>query len=106
MPQLSKYGKLLGTKGLMPNPKVGTVNEDIAVAVENIKKGQVIYKTDDKGVMNIMFGKKSFTDAQLVENYQAILDLLKANKPAAVKGDLIKSIYVSTTMSPSVKIKK
>jgi large subunit ribosomal protein L1 len=105
MPQLSKYGKLLGTKGLMPNPKVGTVNEDIAAAVENIKKGQVIYKTDDKGVMNIMFGKKSFDDKQLVENYQAIIDMLKSKKPAAVKGDLIKSIYVSTTMSPSVKIK-
>jgi large subunit ribosomal protein L1 len=105
MPQLSRYGKLLGTKGLMPNPKVGTVNEDVTVAIENIKKGQVIYKTDDKGVMNIMFGKKSFTDKQLEENYQAIVDMLRAKKPAAVKGDLMKSIYVSTTMSPSIKIK-
>ena len=106
MPELSKYGKMLGTKGLMPNPKVGTVSEDIAASIENIKKGQVTYKTDNKGVMNIMFGKKSFDDKKLVENYQAIIDMLRANKPSQVKGELIKSIYISTTMSPSVKIKK
>ena len=106
MPELSKYGKMLGTKGLMPNPKVGTVSEDIAASIENIKKGQVTYKTDNKGVMNIMFGKKSFDDKKLVENYQAIIDMLRSKKPSQVKGELIKSIYISTTMSPSVKIKK
>jgi len=104
MPKFGKYGKLLGTKKLMPNPKLGTVSEDIKKAVENVKKGQIEYKTDSEANININFGKKSFTDEQLVENYTEMFNLIHGLKPAKVKGKYIKTVTLSTTMSPGIKI--
>ncbi len=106
MPKLAKYGKVLGPKGLMPNPKLGTVTTDIKTAVENIKKGQVEYRTNDNGLINLSIGKKSFTTKKLIENYNAIYEVIKSRRPAAVKGDLVNGISISTTMGPGVRIEK
>lgn len=106
MPELAKFGQLLGPKGLMPNPKVGTVSADIAGAINNLKKGSVQYRTDDTGQLNIMFGKKSFSQADLVLNLETILAEIKGKRPAAVKGEYIKSMNISSTMSPAVKLNK
>lgn len=105
MPQLAKYGKLLGPKGLMPNPKLGTVTKNLEKAVSDIKKGQVEYKTDKEGIVSIAFGKKSFDDAKLIENFHAIYDLVKGKRPSAVKGTYIYSTVISTTMGPGIKVK-
>lgn len=106
MPQLAKFGQLLGPKGLMPNPKIGTVSTDLEAAIKNLKKGSVTYRTDDTAQLNVMFGKKSFSDTDLISNYETIMAEIKAKRPAAVKGDYIKSITISTTMSPAVKLNK
>ncbi len=105
MPQLAKYGRLLGPKGLMPNPKLGTVTKNLEKAVSDIKKGQVEYKTDKEGIVAVAFGKASFTDEQLVENYRSIYDLVKAKRPAAVKGTYIYTTVISTSMGPGIKVK-
>ncbi len=105
MPQLAKYGKLLGPKGLMPNPKLGTVTKNIEKAVSDIKKGQVEYKTDKEGIVSIAFGKKSFDDAKLIENFKSLFDLVKGKRPAAVKGTYIYTTVISTTMGPGIKVK-
>lgn len=105
MPQLAKYGRLLGPKGLMPNPKLGTVTTDLGKAVSDIKKGQIEYKTDKEGIVASTFGKKSFDDAKLVENFNAIYELVKGKRPAAVKGTYIYSTVISTTMGPGIKVK-
>ncbi len=105
MPQLAKYGKLLGPKGLMPNPKLGTVTTNIEKVVSDIKKGQVEYRTDKEGIVSIGFGKKSFTDAQLEENFKSLYDIVKSLRPAAVKGTYIQSVSISTTMGPGIKVK-
>ena len=104
MGELGKLGRVLGPKGLMPNPKTGTVTTDIAKAVEEIKKGKVEYRTDREGNINCMIGKKSFSDEALVENFRAIYDVILRARPAAVKGAYMKNVAVSTTMSPSVKV--
>lgn len=104
MPKFAKYGKLLGTKGLMPNPKLGTVTSRVDVAIENIKKGSVEYKVDSGGVVNLIFGKKSFNTNDLVQNYNEILNTIKSVRPNSVKGDYIKTIFISTTMGPGLKI--
>ena len=106
MPELAKYGRILGPKGLMPNPKLGTVTNDINKAIENIKKGQLEYKTDKAGIVNILIGKKSFTDKKLLENYIEIFNLIKTKKPSTVKGEYIKAITLSTSMGPGIKILK
>ncbi len=105
MPQLAKYGKLLGPKGLMPNPKLGTVTTNIEKVVNDIKKGQVEYRTDKEGIISVGFGKKSFTDEQLAENFKALFDIVKSLRPAAVKGQYILSTSISTTMGPGIKVK-
>ncbi len=105
MPQLAKYGRLLGPKGLMPNPKLGTVTKNLEKAISDIKKGQIEYKTDKEGIVSIAFGKKSFDDAKLVENFKSIFDLVKNKRPAAVKGTYIYSTVISTTMGPGIKVK-
>ncbi len=105
MPQLAKYGKLLGPKGLMPNPKLGTVTTNIEKVVTDIKKGQVEYRTDKEGIVSINFGKKSFTDEQLAENFKALYDTVKSLRPAAVKGTYIYTTSISTTMGPGIKVK-
>ena len=104
MPALGKIGKLLGPKGLMPNPKTGTVTMDVAKTVNEIKKGRVEYRTDSFGNVAVIIGKTSFTEKQLLENLNAFVGLIIKLKPATVKGDYIKNISVSTTMGPGIKI--
>lgn len=106
MAKFAKYGKLLGPKGLMPNPKLGTVTQDVKTAVENIKRGQIEYRTNDQGLINLSIGKLSFSDQKLKENYQAIFNLIKAKRPSEVKGEYIMNISLSTTMGPGIKIAK
>ncbi len=104
MVKLAKYAKLLGPKGLMPNPKSGTVAVDVAKAVEEAKAGRVEYRVDSTGIIHIGIGRVSFGGPKLAENAQALLANLKANKPASVKGALILRGYISTTMGPSIPL--
>ena len=104
MPALGKIGKVLGPKGLMPNPKTGTVTMDVKKAVEDIKKGRVEYRTDSYGNVATIIGKVSFDEAKLVENMDAFVSLILKAKPSSVKGTYVKNIAVSSTMGPSVKI--
>ena len=104
MGELGKLGRILGPKGLMPNPKTGTVTMDVKKAVEDIKKGKVEYRVDKEGNINLLIGKKSFEDAKLVENFNAIKETILRARPAAVKGAYIKNLTVSTTMGPGVKV--
>ena len=95
MGQLGRLGRVLGPKGLMPNPKTGTVTMDIAKAVEDIKKGKVEYRVDKEGNINLMIGKTSFDDQALVENFKAIYSTIAKARPAAVKGTYIKNLVLS-----------
>ena len=104
MGELGKLGKILGPKGLMPNPKTGTVTMNIANAVNEIKKGKVTYRVDKEGNINVMIGKCSFTDEQLAENAKALYNVIAKARPAAVKGNYMKSITVSTTMGPAIRV--
>ena len=104
MPALGKIGKLLGPKGLMPNPKTGTVTMDTKKAVEDVKKGRVEYRTDSYGNVHVIIGKVSFDDSKLIENLDAFVSLIHKSKPAVVKGKYILNISVSSTMGPGVKI--
>jgi len=104
MPMLGKIGKLLGPKGLMPNPKTGTVTTDVAKAVEETKKGKVNYRTDSFGNVHGVFGKASFDDAKLVENLKAFVSVILKAKPATVKGNYVKNISISSTMGPGIKL--
>ena len=104
MPLIGKLGKVLGPRGLMPNPKVGTVTKEVKQAVENAKGGQVRYRTDKNGIIHCAIGKVSFEPAALMENLEALLnDLVKA-KPTSAKGVYMKKISVSTTMGPGLLI--
>lgn len=104
MPALGKLGKILGPKGLMPNPKTGTVTMDTAKAVSEVKKGRVEYRTDTYGNVHVIIGKVSFTEKQLLENLEAFVNLIVKSKPSVVKGTYIKNISVSSTMGPGIKI--
>ena len=104
MPALGKIGKILGPKGLMPNPKTGTVTTDTAKAVAEVKKGRVEYRTDSYGNVHAIIGKVSFDNEKLIENLDAFVSLILKSKPAVVKGKYVKNISVSTTMGPGVKI--
>ncbi|MDP2813164.1 MAG: 50S ribosomal protein L1 [Erysipelotrichaceae bacterium] len=104
MGELGKLGKLLGPKGLMPNPKTGTVTVDVTKAINEIKKGKVVYRVDKEGNINVMIGKLSFTEEQLRENFKAIYDVILRARPAAVKGFYMKNVVLSTTMSPGIRI--
>ena len=104
MGQLGRLGRVLGPKGLMPNPKTGTVTMDIAKAVEDIKKGKVEYRVDKEGNINLMIGKTSFDDQALVENFKAIYSTIAKARPAAVKGTYIKNLVLSTTMGPGIHV--
>lgn len=104
MPTLGKLGKILGPKGLMPNPKTGTVTTDTAKAVKDVKNGRVEYRTDSYGNVHIPIGKASFETSKLVENLDAFMNLIIKTKPAAVKGKYLKNISVSSTMGPGIKI--
>ena len=106
MVKLSKLGKILGPKGLMPNPKLGTVSENISEAVKNAKSGQVEIRNDKDGNIGVSIGKKSFTDEDLIKNYQSILDTLDKEKSNNnIKGNLIKSCFITSTMGVSFKLK-
>ena len=104
MPLLGKLGKVLGPKGLMPNPKTGTVTTDVKKAIEDIRKGRIEYRTDSYGVIHTIIGKVSFDSAKLVENLDALMKVILKSKPAAVKGKFVKGVYVSSTMGPGVQI--
>jgi large subunit ribosomal protein L1 len=104
MGMVSKLGKILGPKKLMPNPKLGTVTFDVAKAVKEAKAGKIEIKNDKGGVVHLVIGKKSFTEDRLSDNFHAIMERLKSIKPATSKGQFLKSAYLSTTMGPSVKI--
>ena len=102
---LGKYGKKLGPKGLMPNPKTGTVTVNPAKTVEELKKGKANYRADKNGIIHASIGKKSMDTKKLTENADALIQTIKKLKPTTVKGTYIKNITVSTTMGPSVKVK-
>jgi large subunit ribosomal protein L1 len=106
MVKLSKLGKVLGPKGLMPNPKLGSVSDNIKQAVINAKSGQVEIRNDKDGNIGVSIGKKSFSDDQLMKNYNAILETLEKEKSNnTLKGDLIKNVYATSTMGVSYKVK-
>ncbi len=104
MPALGKIGRILGPKGLMPNPKSGTVTVDTKKAVEEVKKGRVEYRTDSYGNVHAAIGKVSFKDEDLLENLNAFVSLIVKSKPSVVKGTYVKNISVSSTMGPGVKV--
>jgi large subunit ribosomal protein L1 len=104
MGKIGRYGKVLGPRGLMPNPKTGTVTMDVAKAVADIKAGKIDYRTDRQGNVHLVLGKSSFSAKQLVENYAAVLEELVRQRPAAAKGRYLRSIAVSTSQGPSIRI--
>ena len=106
MGKLGKFGKILGPKGLMPNPKLGSVTNDLTKAVSDAKSGQVEIRNDKDGNIGVSIGKKSFNDDQLIKNFKAILDTLEKEKSSnTLKGDLIKSAFITSTMGVSYKLK-
>ena len=104
MGEVGKLGRVLGPKGLMPNPKTGTVTFDVTKAVQEIKAGKVEYRADKTGIIHAPIGKVSFDDSKLAENLEAIYDVVQKAKPASAKGTYIKSLNVTTTMGPAVKV--
>ena len=104
MPKLGKYARLLGPKGLMPNPKAGTVTMDVEKAVKESKAGKVEYRVDKQSIVHIGLGKCSFGTDKLLENANVFFDSLKAQKPASLKGTYVKSVFVTTTMGPSLEV--
>ena len=106
MIKLSKLGKILGPKGLMPNPKLGTVTDNITDAVKNAKAGQIELKNDKDGNIGLSFGKKSFSDENLIKNFNTVLDTLEKEKSnLTIKGDLIRCIFITSTMGVSYRVK-
>jgi large subunit ribosomal protein L1 len=104
MRSVGKLGKVLGPRGLMPNPKTGTVTFDVAKAIQEIKAGKVEFRVDKTSIVHVPVGKISFSEDQLLENASAIITAVRKAKPSAAKGKYVRSIYVSSTMSPSVAI--
>ena len=104
MPKLGKFARLLGPKGLMPNPKAGTVTADVEKAVKDAKAGKVEYRVDKQAIVHIGLGKVSFGTDKLLENAEAFFESLKAQKPASLKGTYVKSVYLTTSMGPSIQI--
>ncbi len=101
---VGKLGRVLGPRGLMPNPKVGTVTFDVKEAVASVKKGKVEYRADRFGIVHAMIGKLDFTDEQLIENFSTLLDALLKAKPSSAKGRYIISVSISSTMGPGIKL--
>lgn len=104
MPKLAKLGRVLGPKGLMPSPKSGTVSNTLAETLTDFKKGKFEYKADKTGVVHVTFGKVNFTEIQLRENLEALYNSIEKNRPSGVKGKYFKSVFLCTTMGPSIKL--
>jgi len=104
MAEVGKLGKVLGPRGLMPNPKVGTVTNDVKKVVSDLKAGMIQYRVDKAGIVHAPVGKKSFETKKLAENFMVLLESLVKAKPASAKGQYVKSITISTTMGPGVKV--
>jgi len=104
MGTVGRLGRVLGPKGLMPNPKAGTVTMDITKAIADIKAGKIEYRLDKTNIIHVPVGKASFTEEQLSENFQTLIDAINKARPAAVKGQYLKSVVLTSTMGPSVKI--
>jgi large subunit ribosomal protein L1 len=104
MGAVGRIGKILGPRGLMPNPRVGTVTFDVAKAVAEVKAGKVDYRVDKAGVIHARIGKISFGDGKLAENAHALLDAIVRSKPASAKGNYIKSVALASTMGPGVRV--
>ena len=105
MVKLSKLGKILGPKGLMPNPKLGTVTNEIVKAVKDCKSGQVEIKNDKDGNVGLSIGKKSFSNENLIKNFNAVIDAIIKDKPSGVKANFVKSVFITSTMGVSYKLK-
>ena len=101
---VGRLGRVLGPKGLMPNPKAGTVTMDVAKAVADIKAGKIEYRLDKTNIIHVPIGKASFTEAQLADNFQALMDAIIKAKPASLKGQYLKSVTLTSTMGPGVKV--
>ena len=99
-----RLGRVLGPKGLMPNPKAGTVTMDVTKAIQDIKAGKIEYRLDKTNIIHVPVGKASFTEEQLTDNFQTLIDAINKARPAAVKGQFLKSVVLTSTMGPSVKI--
>lgn len=104
MSVVGKLGRILGPKGLMPNPKSGTVTFDIARAIKDIKAGKIEYRVDKHGIIHVPIGKKSFENEKLLENFKTVMEALIKARPAAAKGQYLRSVVVSSTMGPGIKI--
>ena len=101
---VGRLGRVLGPKGLMPNPKAGTVTMDVTKAIQDIKAGKIEYRLDKTNIIHVPVGKASFTEEQLTDNFQTLIDAINKARPAAVKGQFLKSVVLTSTMGPSVKI--
>ena len=104
MGKIGKHGKVLGPKGLMPNPKLGTVTNDISKAVKDLKSGLVEIRNDKDGNLGSTIGRKSFSSEKLIENYNFFIDFIKKEKPSTLKGEFIKNIFITSTMGVSFKV--
>ena len=104
MPKLAKLGRILGPKGLMPSPKSGTVTSNLANTLSDFKKGKFEYKADKTGVVHISFGKANFTEIQLIENLKSLYQSIEQNRPPGVKGKYFKTLYICSSMGPSIQI--
>ena len=105
MSKMGKLGKILGPKGLMPNPKLGTVTNDVAKAVKSLKDGQIEIKNDKDGNVSASIGKKSFPDNKIIENFNAFIETIKKSKPSGIKGEFVLSSFITSTMGISYKLK-
>ncbi|NPV12444.1 MAG: 50S ribosomal protein L1 [Ignavibacteria bacterium] len=104
MPEVGKLGKILGARGLMPNPKSGTVTNDVGKVVKELKAGKIQFRVDKAGIVHASIGKASFDAQKLIENFKALMSTILRLKPASAKGQYVKSIYLSSTMGPGIKV--
>ena len=104
MPKLAKLGRVLGPKGLMPSPKSGTVSTNLTATLSEFKKGKFEYKADKTGVVHVSFGKSNFTENQLIDNLSSLYKSIEQNRPPGVKGKYFKSLFICTTMGPSIQL--
>ena len=104
MSKVGKLGKVLGPKGIMPNPKYGTVSPNVKKAVEDIKKGKVEIRCDKDGNLNLSIGRVNFDDKKIIENFKSVFEVIEKEKPAGIKGNYIKNIFLTNSMGPSVKL--